>query len=276
MEIPVFVLDDRRRILNKTGATAVLAGRKGGGNLESYVQVKALEAYMPASLRNRMIDFIVPGDANKADKGVIAETFLEICAAYVRAWRDGVIETDSEVAIAKNSAVFLTTCSKVGLIALIDEATSYEYRRVEEEIQLKLRVLLLEEMQKWERIFPDELWEQFGRLTNWKGSVHQRPQYWGKLLMDLIYEYLDPDVVEWLRENAPTSRHGQSYHQWLTSQYGLEKLIEHTWKVIGVASTCDDGRLADLQDKMKKLFGEKRGFQHALRLVPAERNFASE
>jgi hypothetical protein len=271
LEIPVYVLDDRRRIVSRTGATTVLTVGKGGGNLESYVQIKALEPYMPPTLQDRMIDFVIPEVVNKAVKGMTAETFLEICGAYVRAWQDEAIESEAQVAIAKRAAIFLAACSKVGLIALIDEATGYQYRRAEEELQLKLRAFLLEEMRKWERTFPNELWEQFGRLTNWKGSVHQRPKYWGKLVMELIYEYLDPDVAEWLRENAPTPKHGQNYHQWLTSQYGLKKLIEHIWKVIGVASTCDDGRLKDLQYKMEQLYGKKPGFQYALKLISAER-----
>src|SRR6266550_3408256 len=57
VEIPVYVLDDGRRIVSRTGATTVLTGGKGGGNLESYMQVKALEPYMPANLAPRMIDF---------------------------------------------------------------------------------------------------------------------------------------------------------------------------------------------------------------------------
>lgn len=79
------------------------------------------------------------------------------------------------------------------------------------------------------------------------------------------------DVAQWLRENAPSPKHGQNYHQWLTSQYGLKKLIEHIWKVIGVASTCDDGALKDPQYKMEQLYGKKPGFQYALRLVSADR-----
>jgi hypothetical protein len=272
IEIPVYVLDDRRRVISRTGATTVLTVGKGGGNLESYVQVKALERYMPTNLSAQMMDFNIPEVVNKSAKGMTAETFLEICGAYVRAWQDGALESEAQIAIAKRSAMFLAACSKVGLIALIDEATGYQYRRAEEELQLKLRAFLLEEMRKWERTFPNELWEQFGRLTNWKGSVHQRPKYWGKLVMELIYEYLDADVAEWLRENAPTPKHGQNYHQWLTSQYGLKKLIEHIWKVVGIASTCEDGRLRDLQYKMEQLYGQKPGFQYAFRLIPAERN----
>jgi len=270
-EIPVYVLDDRRRMVSRTGATTVLTVGKGGGNLESYVQVKALERYMPQNLHARMIDFVIPEVVNKAVKGMTAETFLEICGAYVRAWQDGALDSEAQIAIAKRAAMFLAACSKVGLIALIDEATGYQYRRAEEELQLKLRAFLLEEMRKWERTFPNELWEQFGRLTNWKGSVHQRPKYWGKLVMELIYEYLDPDVAQWLRENAPTPKHGQNYHQWLTSQYGLKKLIEHIWKVIGIASTCAPGQLDELKYKMEQLYGKRPGFQYALQLVSNER-----
>ncbi len=80
-------------------------------------------------------------------------------------------------------------------------------------------------MRKWDKTFPDELWVQFGRLTNWKGSLHQRPKYWGHLVMDLIYEYLDADVAQWLKVNAPKPMHGQNYHQWLSEQYGLKKLV---------------------------------------------------
>lgn len=271
VEIPVYVLDDGRRVISRTGATTVLTVGKGGGNLESYVQVKALEKYMPTNLHAQMMDFNIPEVVNKSAKGMTAETFLEICGAYVRAWQDGALESDAQIGIAKRSAMFLAACSKVGLIALIDEATGYQYRRAEQELQLKLRAFLLEEMRKWERTFPNELWEQFGRLTNWKGSVNQRPRYWGKLVMELIYEYLDADVAQWLRMNAPTPKKGQNYHQWLTSQYGLKKLIEHIWKVIGIASTCAPGQLDELKYKMEQLYGKKPGFQYVFQLIPANR-----
>jgi hypothetical protein len=273
IKIPVYVLDDRRRIVSRTGATTVLTGGKGGGNLESYVQVKALELYMPTRLDQRMIDFVIPEVVNKTVKGMDADTFLEICKGYVQAWEAGALESEAQRRIATQAAMFMAACSKVGLVALIDEATGYQYRRAEEELQLKLRAFLLDEMRKWEKTFPNELWEQFGRLTNWKGSVHQRPKYWGKLVMELIYEYLDPDVAQWLRENAPKPKHGQNYHQWLTGQYGLKKLIEHIWKVIGIASTCEN--MDELDYHMGELYGKKPGFQYELRLVPVRKELSA-
>ncbi len=72
--------------------------------------------------------------------------------------------------------------------------------------------------------------------------------------MELVYEYLDPDVAQWLKENAPAPRHGQNYHQWLSSQYGLQKLIEHIWKLVGIASTCRS--MSELKRRMAEIHGK--------------------
>jgi P63C domain len=192
---------------------------------------------------------------NKSVHGISAETFLDICRAYVTALNDSNAHlTERQKEIAIKAVMFATACAKIGLIALIDEATGYQYERAEDALQLKLRAFLSEEMHKWEKTFPNELWIEFGRLTGWKGSVNQRPKYWGHLVIELIYEYLDPDVAKWLKEHAPKPQHGQIYHQWLNAQYGLRKLIEHIWMVIGIARTCRT--LAELKDKMAEMYGK--------------------
>ena len=72
--------------------------------------------------------------------------------------------------------------------------------------------------------------------------------------MELVYEYLDSDVAQWLKEHAPAPRHGQNYHQWLSAQYGLKKLVEHIWMLIGVARTCET--MIELRDRMAQLNGK--------------------
>ena len=105
--------------------------------------------------------------------------------------------------MALKAGMFLAACAKVGLDALIDEVTGHQYDRAEDALAIKLKAYLADEMRKWEKTFPDELWIEFGRLTNWHGTVTHRPKYWGKLVMELVYEYLDADVTQWLKENAP-------------------------------------------------------------------------
>jgi hypothetical protein len=255
VELPVYVLDDGRRVISRTGATDIITGRKGGGNLESYLGVGALKGYIPEDWTDQMIEFVMPGVRNKTVRGMDAETFLDICRAYVRALDDGALVTERQVSIATKAGMFLAACAKVGLVALIDEATGYQYERAEDALQFKLRLFLEEEMRKWEATFPDELWREFGRLTNWSGSINQRPKYWGKLVMELVYEYLDPDVAQWLKKNNPKPRKGQNHHQWLSSQYGLRKLVEHIWMVIGLAKACQS--MPELKQRMAEIYGRQ-------------------
>ena len=46
-ELPVYVLDNEMRVISRTGATGILTDRKGGGNIESYLNVEALRKYIP-------------------------------------------------------------------------------------------------------------------------------------------------------------------------------------------------------------------------------------
>ena len=255
VELPCYVLDDGRRIISRNGATGVLTDKKGGGNLESYIGVEVLKKYLPADLSGLMVEFSIQGVVNKSVRGMEAETFLEICRAYVKAMHEGAALTERQTDIATKASMFLASCAKVGLIALIDEATGYQYDRARDALQFKFKVFLEEEMRKWEPTFPNELWLEFGRLTNWKGSVNSRPKYWGKLVMELVYGYLDRDIAEWLRKNAPAPRKGQNYHQWLSSQYGLKKLVEHIWMLIGMARACASMR--DLRERMGEQFGRQ-------------------
>jgi len=255
--LPCYVLSDGRRVISRTGATRVLAGKKGGGQLEKYVAAGNLPDYMPpGGLADKMIDFEIPEVVNKTVRGFAADTFLEVCRGYVRAFTENKLETPAQIDMAHKAAVFLSGCAGVGLIALIDEATGYQYDRAEDALRVKLKAYIGEEMRKWEKTFPDELWQEFGRLTNWKGSVTHRPKYWGKLVNELVYGYLDPDVAKWLRENAPKPRHGQNYHQWLTDQYGLKKLVEHIWMLIGMARACRT--MEELRQKKAEASGRQK------------------
>jgi P63C domain len=99
--------------------------------------------------------------------------------------------------------------------------------------------------------FPVGDWDGLG--AKWNGPVHSRPKYWGKLVTELIYEYLDRDVAKWLKEHAPRPMKGQNYHQWLNSQSGLKKLMEHIWTVVGMAAACRT--MSELREKMAERYG---------------------
>jgi hypothetical protein len=254
VELPVFVLDNGVRVISRTAATGLLTDKKGGGNLESYLRVEGLEGYISPDLPGLSIEFELEEVVNKKVVGFSAETFIEICRSYVKALSEGALKTDRQREIAVKASMFLASCAKVGLIALIDEATGYQYERAVDALQIKLKAFLAEEMREWEKTFPNELWIEFGRLTNWHGSVTQRPKYWGHLVTELVYGYLDADVTKWLKDNHPQPRHGRNWHQWLSEQYGLQKLVQHIYILIGVAKACHNMR--ELREKMAEMYGK--------------------
>jgi hypothetical protein len=264
VDIPCYVLTGGIRVIGRTSATEVLTGIKGGGGLEKYLGVVPLKPFINLDLvLERMVAFRLPEveGLGTAVKGLPSDLFIEICQGFITAL-DAHYQPNSphpkmsprQIEMAMKASMFLSACAKVGLDALIDEITGYQYERTQDALEIKFKAYLSEEMRKWEKTFPDELWMEFGRLTGWKGNLSQRPKYWGKLVMELIYEHLDSDIAEWLRKNAPAPRHGQNYHQWLSGQYGLRKLVEHIWMVIGVAKTCEN--MLELRDRMAALDGK--------------------
>jgi len=237
--IDCYVLDTENRVISFRGTLKAIAGREGG-NLAEYIGVQGLKDYINKELvLAETIEFNIPGIPYMG-KGIKAEAFLDICNAYVMALRDGTLTTNRQKSIAITCSILMASCAKIGLIALIDEATGYQYERKENALQLKLKAFIADELRAWEKTFPDELWEQFGRLTKWKGSLHSRPKWWGKLVMELIYDALDPDVANYLRDNKPPPAYKRNYHQWLTENYGLKQLITHIYQIIGIAKTCND------------------------------------
>lgn len=267
-ELPCYVLEDGRRVITRTGALNFLTGGKGGGNLESYLRVKSLEAFIPNDIEEQFVEISIPQVVNKSVQAMSASAFIDICRAYSRARDTGALSSEAQIAIAVRASMLLAAFAKTGIEAAIDEATGYQYERASDALKTKLNLFLEEEMRPWEKTFPDELWIQFGRLTRWKGPIHSRPKYWGKLVMELVYEYLDNDVAEWLKKHAPEPRAGRNYHQWLSGQYGLKKLTEHIWMLIGLASACHD--MPELRQRMAEKFG-REGIQLTLYLPPPRR-----
>jgi hypothetical protein len=252
--IDCYVLDTGDRVISLRAVVKTLTG-VDASNLGDYIGVQALKPFVNSDLvLGETRDFHIPGTQLRG-RGIIAERFIEILNGYVKALEAGALATDRQREIAIKCSIVLGACAKVGLIALIDEATGYQYERAEDALQIKLRAFIADELRAWEKTFPDDLWEQFGRLTNWKGSLHSRPKWWGHLVMELIYHAIDPDIARYLKENKPKPYHGQNYHQWLTEDIGLRALIPHIYELIGVAKTCQDMR--ELKEKVAQHYGRE-------------------
>lgn len=251
-EIDCYVLDTKQRVLS-SGSVSKAIANVDRGSLQDYAGQKALNQFIDIEkILQETVRFSIPGTQFEGI-GITTEHFELICRGYVRALHEKAPLTDRQREIAIKCAVLTAGLTRTGLDALVDEATGYQYDRAEDALQVKLRAFIAEELRAWEKTFPDELWEEFGRLTNWRGALRSRPKWWGKLVIELIYDTLDPDVAKYLKENKPDP--GIHWHRQLTENVGVRQLVSRCYEIVGMAKTCR--HIHELRQKVAEHYGKK-------------------
>ena len=247
-----YVLDTGERVMSLRSTIKAMAN-VDSGKLGEYIGVNALNPFIDkGKILGELRDFHIPGTQLRG-KGITSDHFELICRAYIQALHEGAPLTDRQREIAIKCAVITSGLTRLGLDALIDEATGYQHVREEDALQVKLRAFIAEELRAWEKTFPDELWEEFGRLTNWQGPLHSRPKYWGKLVIELIYDTLDSDVAKFLRENRPPA--SIKWHQQLTENYGVRQLVSRCYEIVGLSKSCVT--IEELRKKVSHHYGKQ-------------------
>lgn len=247
-----YVLDTGQRVIALRATVRAIANADSG-DLAKFIGVSSLESFINKDLiLAELLEFSIPGTQLRG-MGLTTEHFELICRGYVQALYQNAPLTDRQREIAIKCAVLTSGLARTGLDALIDEATGFQYERAEDALQVKLRAFIADELRAWEKTFPDELWEEFGRLTSWQGALHNRPKWWGKLVIELIYDTLDKDVAEYLKNNKPEG--DVRWHQQLTTNIGVRQLVSRCYEIIGMAKTCKDIR--ELKQKVAEHYGKK-------------------
>jgi hypothetical protein len=237
------VLNDHRRVLTQAAVVRLMTGGRDSGDLNRYF--RALPTLDRSIVDGRTIQFKIPGNPQVAN-GFEAVVLVEICEAYLKAQDEGMLKPNQEH-LAKKAGIVIRACAKVGIIALIDEATGYQDVRRKRALQLKLQAFIAEDMQEWAKTFPDEFWYELARLENTRYSPRHRPLRWGKYVMAFVYDSIDGDVGRELRRINPNPRRGRNHHQWL-QDFGKDKVHDQLERVIAVMKTCDD------MDQFKRAF----------------------
>ena len=141
---------------------------------------------------------------------------------------------------ADNAEIIISSVAKVGIVALIDEATGFQARRHREALQRLLDSYFRQEYAAWAKRFPDWFYEEMFRLKGWKWeniSTTKRPPYVGKLTKDIVYCRLEEGVIGRLELVNPKLEDGRrkvKHHQWLTQEIGHPALDAHFYALRGL------------------------------------------
>jgi hypothetical protein len=246
-ECVVYVLDNRKRVMAQREVVRLLTGNVKGG-LERYLH--GLGSYIDADkILGQTIQFKIPGTQYKGT-GYEATLLLDICDAYLRA-RDAGGLSPNQTDLAKQAEIITRACAKVGIIALIDEATGYQEFRAKQELQLKLQAFIAEDMQEWALMFPPEFWFELARLEGIHYSPRSRPLRWGRYIMAFVYDAIDGDVGKVLRDKNPDPHYKSNHHQWL-KEFGRQKVHDQVERVVTIMKLCDN--MTDFRQKFARVF----------------------
>lgn len=272
-KISCAVLEDGERVLvNRSLANAF--GIKGSGAywqkkkeknsalLPEYLSAKYLQPFISDEVKLTLYN--TTSYINKSGvetDGIKATFFTDICDIYVKAGEKGAFENNPQ--IPKNAYNLLLGLSRVAIIALVDEATGYQYEREKDELQKILKLYIAEELLPWQKKFPDIFYKELFRLNGWDFTVNgikQRPGVVGKWTKTLVYEQLPKGVLEELEKNTPKSLTGNRtarFHQLLTDDIGNPHLTAQINQIVTLFQLSDN--MKHMWSQFEKLQKRKNG-----------------
>jgi len=247
IDLECHVLNDERRVFTQREVVRVLSHGRESGNLSRYLDRNPL--FTNQFSAGPTIDFKIPGSPTIGN-GYEATLLIEICELYLEARWQKLLKA-SQLKLAMQSEIILRSCAKVGIIALIDEATGYQEVRKKRALQIKLQAFIAEEMQEWAQMFKPEFWFELARLEGIHYSPRNRPLRWGKYVMAFVYDAIDKDMGNTMRIINPDPHFKQNDHQLLTD-FGRQQVHDQIERVVTIMKLCKD--MKDFRQKFDQVF----------------------
>ncbi|WP_414449064.1 P63C domain-containing protein [Burkholderia sp. 22PA0099] len=260
VEIPCYVLEDGTRVLSQRGMVAGLgmtygSGQGGADRLTGFAGGKAISPFINnemMALIQHPIRFAHSGGGGVAN-GYPATLLADICDAVLAARAAGSLQKQQEH-IAAQCEILVRGFARVGIIALVDEATGYQKDRARDALAQILEKFVAKELQPYVRTFSPEYYEEMFRLRGLNyppENPNFRPQYFGVLTNDVVYGRLAPGLLSELKALAKKGERKAHLHRRLTQDIGHPKLREHLASVTTIMKLSSN--YADFISKLNRI-----------------------
>lgn len=273
-ELVCYVLDDGTRLITQEGFLSALgrakkakggqgAATEGVDKLPSFLAAKNLKPFISNELIESTTPIVFRTPSGTKAFGYRAELLPKVCNVYLKA-RDADEVLASQDNMVRAADILMRGLAEVGIIALVDEATGYQKDRDKDALAKILEAFVAKELQPWVKTFPPDYYEQLFRL---KGipyppeNANYRPQYFGTLTNNIVYERIAPGLKKELKQQAAKDERKGKLHQRLTTEIGHPKLREHLASVVTVMKLSND--YEDFSDKLDRIhpkFGDTLKF----------------
>lgn len=272
-ELSCAILVDKTRILTQTALFQAFGrsrtGRKSAeqkqSNLPVFMLANNLKPFIDAGLsaRDNFEEYYI-GKDNRELIGYNAEILPHICDSILKA-RDAGILTETQKPLADISDMLVRNLAKIGIIALIDEATGYQDEREQDALNEMFKMFLSEDLIPWQQKFPHIFYKELFRLNGWEytaENLKKKPSVIGKWTNKLIYEQMPPGVLEELKKKSPKTEKGNRKNklfQFLSEDIGdptLSKLLSQSLTLFGLSDS-----MKQMWQQFEKLVSRQKGFE---------------
>jgi len=255
--LPCYVLDNGTRVLSGRGMQEALKmvddteiGKKSSGaRLTRYLDQKTLQPFI---YKDKEVGHYEPLECYQGKtkiNGYEATILVDICDAFLEA-RKIINLSSRQKIIADQCEMLIRSFAKVGIIALIDEATGYQYDREKNELQVIFKTFISDEILEWQQAFHLSFYKEIFRLWGIPFTdkyIKRKPQFLCHITNRFIYENLPKGtfVLDKLKEKTPKAKSGgykYRLHQSLTPEIGREALKKVIYSVEALASISENKR----------------------------------
>ena len=266
--IPCFVLEDGTRVLSSFGMQKSLKmvddddRKQSGSRAGNILSQKSLEPFIYANKTPAHYDPIECYRGSQKINGYEATVLADICDAFLEA-RKTIKLSSRQAIIADQCEILVRGFARVGIVALIDEATGYQYDREKDELQKILKKYISPELLPWQKKFPDTFYQELFRLNGWDFTVNgikKRPGVIGRWTNILVYDQLPDGVIEELKNKTPKTEKGKRkhrYHQLLTEDLGSPHLSAVINQCITVFMLSNN--MKDMWEQFERLRSRQAG-----------------
>ncbi|MBU4120657.1 MAG: oxygenase, partial [Proteobacteria bacterium] len=150
MEIPCFVLDDERRVISGRGMTTAIGMKGRGQGIARIAGHRMLEISdnnnLPVAIQTPIKFRGGSPKINTPSDGFEATVLQELCEAILRARDKGLLKTEQEIRYGQYADILMRSFARVGIIALVDEATGYQVIRPRDALNAYLELIVRKEL----------------------------------------------------------------------------------------------------------------------------------
>lgn len=250
-KIGCFVLDNSMRVLTQRTLQTSIGMSEGGGSKPGEQRIVTFFmslaekfkdnndlASRSTSTAERLRDplrFKLPGGG--IGFGVEATILADVCDLILEARKAKLLQKQ-QAKIAAQAEALVRGFARVGIIALVDEATGYQRDRAKDDLAKILEAFVAKELQPYLKTFPAEYYEGLFRLYKLpyppEGNKGFRPAFFGHITNDVVYSRLAPELLPELKKAASKAERKAKLFQWLTKDMGHPKLKDHLISVVTI------------------------------------------